>query len=219
MNSPRYIAIGDIHGCARSLDAMLGKLKPHDDRIHIFIGDYIDRGPDSRLVVKHLMNFTDVHTCIFLRGNHENMLLEALSTGNELLWHLNGGVSTLESYGVQSVAGIPRDHIRFFEDTRLWYNTDEYLFIHAGLDPERTVQQQLDDPATEEAALWERSHIDSPTQWEKTVVFGHTPVPEPITDNRKIGIDTGCVFARPGLGKLTAVLLPEMTFIEQPCLD
>ncbi len=220
MSHPQlFAAVGDIHGCARSLDAMLEKLAPMKDRTIVFIGDYIDRGPDSSGVIDLLLSFSRHHDCIFLRGNHEKMLLDVLENGDDHIWLINGGNNTLESYGVKSAHHIPEQHLDFIRATRLWYDTADYLFIHGGLQPEQRVGEQLENSRTKESALWERSHIHTPTAWEKTVVFGHTPVPQPIFEQHKIGIDTGCVYDRPELGKLTTVLLPEATCIEQTCLD
>ncbi len=219
MNSEKYIVIGDIHGCAKSLDALLGKVTPYSDRSHIFIGDYIDRGPDSRGVVDHVREFARSHRCVFLRGNHESMLMEAVETGNRTFWLMNGGMETLDSYDTNTPEEIPADHLRFFCETRLWLNTPEYLFIHAGLDPKRPVDEQLSDPDIEHTALWERRHVHRPVLWEKTVVFGHTPVTKPLIEERKIAIDTGCVFQGGAYGTLTALLLPEKTIITQVNLD
>lgn len=214
-----FIAIGDIHGCAQSLRALLEKTRPYRDRTHVFIGDYIDRGPDSRGVVEYLVDFARDHECVFLRGNHEMMLQDAIQSGKRSFWMINGGQETLESYGVASPSEIPAEHRRFLAETRLWYDTPEYLFIHAGLDPDRTVREQLSSPDVEHVALWERSHVNGPVKWEKPVVFGHTPVREPLIEERKMAIDTGCVFSGHGYGTLSALLLPEKTVISQKCLD
>ncbi len=220
MDSSQYLAIGDIHGCARTLDALTHKITSYHDHVHVFIGDYIDRGPDSRGVIDQLNAFSKEYHCVFIRGNHEKMLLDALQKKNEYLWFMNGGINTLASYGVSAVEEIPRDHLDFITATQLWYDTPEYLFIHAGLDPDRSIEEQFADHSTiEDAVLWKRNHIDASTNWEKTVVFGHTPVAEPFIDNQKIGIDTGCVYRHEGLGMLTAALLPEKSFIQQKCLD
>ena len=218
-DNKQYIAIGDIHGCAESLKALLGKIRPYRDRIHVFIGDYIDRGPDSRGVVDAVMDFARNHNCIFLRGNHENMLLDAIQTGERTFWIINGGHETLESYQVTDPVQIPDDHRQFLADGRLWFETPDYLFVHAGLDPELSVREQLGSRDVEHTALWERSHVHRQVVWEKPVIFGHTPVREPMIEDRKMAIDTGCVFPRQGYGKLSALLLPEKTIVSQECLD
>ena len=219
MNNERCIAIGDIHGCVRTLEALLKKLAKYKDRKFIFVGDYIDRGPDSKGVLDLIIRFSRDHDCLFLRGNHEQMLMDSLETGDHNLWLMNGGTQTLNSYDATYAVDIPAEHIEFFAQTPLWLDTTDYFYIHAGLDPKRTIKEQLNSPDIQEFGMWRRDHIDCQVKWEKTVVFGHTPLTEPLHDNRKIGIDTGCIFARQGFGLLTAVLLPEETFITQQCLD
>lgn len=211
----KYIAIGDLHGCARSLEALLKKLADISDRTHVFVGDYIDRGPDSKGVVTQVLDYSKSHHCVFLQGNHEKMLMDAINSGDMHHWLMNGGYQTLESYGVSSAYDIPREHLHFFSSTQLWFNTPDYLFIHAGLNPGLTIEEQLSKPDIDFSALWERSHVYSPVAWEKTVVFGHTPVAEPIIEEKKIAIDTGCVFFDKGYGTLSALLLPEKKIISQ----
>ncbi|MEX2657080.1 MAG: metallophosphoesterase family protein [Balneolales bacterium] len=219
MKPSRYIAIGDIHGCNRSLNTLLRRLEAYHDRTFIFIGDYIDRGPDSRSVAESLMQFSKQVSCIFLRGNHEQMMLDARKTGDLQLWFLNGGITTLNSYEIKSIHDLPDDHLVFYSATRLWYDTPDYLFIHAGLKPELPVGVQLNDPDISKCALWQRDHLNTSVNWEKTVVFGHTPLQEPLVANQKIGIDTGCVYRTGNLGTLTAAILPEESFIQQKNLD
>lgn len=221
MGAQKFIAIGDIHGCYESLNALLKKLEPFDDRQFVFIGDYIDRGPDSRKVIERLTEFQQVNDCVFLRGNHEQMLLEAHQKEKFKLWKMNGGKTTLDSYNADHVGMLPSAHLEFYKKTKIYYDTEEYFFVHAGLSPHKTIEQCLGDEEEMEGFLWERSHLNAfETSWEKTVVFGHTPRPHPIKKNGMIGIDTGCVFFnRRGYGKLTAVKLPEEEFIQQICLD
>lgn len=220
MSEDKYIAIGDIHGCLESFDALWEKLEPYYDRKFIFVGDYIDRGPSSKGVVDRMMELDEQFNCVFIRGNHEQMLLDAVKSGDRSLWMMNGGRTTLVSYGGFGDSGnIPEEHMEFYESTKLYYNTDRYFFVHAGIAPGKTIKQSLEDGDTNDF-LWERSHLQAiETPWEKTVVFGHTPQPQPIKKNNMIGIDTGCVFNRNGMGTLTAVKLPEEEFIQQDCLD
>lgn len=209
------IAIGDIHGCLTTLDALLHRLSPTDDDHLIFIGDYIDRGPDSKGVIDRLLTLGERYRCTFLRGNHESLMLDYLNHGAFELWQVNGGLATLESYMTeQRHLCIPEAHIRFVNDTQLYYDTPEYLFVHAGLRPELTVAENLEQ-CDEETFLWERSHLQArKLAWEKTVLCGHTPQAEPIERERLIVIDTGCVYHHhPHLGRLCAVRLPERAFV------
>lgn len=216
----QLVAIGDIHGCSQSLKALWEKLEPFSDASFIFIGDYIDRGPDSKGVVDFLLKAQNERNCIFLRGNHEQMLLDSFHSKREYNWLLNGGDTTLESYGVEGADQIPDDHLEFYINTKLYYQTDDYFFVHAGVPPHQPIWKSIESEENNDFFLWGRDHIDSfETPWEKTVIFGHTPRPYPIQKKNMIGIDTGCVYEKLGYGKLTAVLLPEQQFIQQTSLD
>lgn len=216
------IAIGDIHGCRQSLDGLLDQLNPSSDDHLLFVGDYIDRGPDSKGVIERLLDLREEVPCTFLRGNHEAMMIDYLDSGSFGLWRMNGGVSTLQSYlrNGNSEIEIPAAHAEFVRETKLYHETEDFLFVHAGLRPERTIEDNLEDP-DEEVLLWERSHLEaSKVAWEKTVVCGHTPQPHPINREKLILIDTGCVYhTKPGMGRLTAVHLPERRFVDVPYAD
>lgn len=221
MSEQKYIAIGDIHGCFHSMKALLEKLEPYYDRKFVFVGDYIDRGPGSKQVVDYLLDFKEKIDCVFLRGNHEQMLLDAFHHNKKEMWLMNGGRTTIESYGPEGgEITLPDSHKEFYENTRLYYDTENYFFVHAGLSPAKTIAESIEDEHEVKEFLWERSHLNAlETPWEKTVVFGHTPSSKPIRKEKMIGIDTGCVFNRVGYGKLTAAKLPEEEFIEQTAID
>lgn len=221
MSDRKIIAIGDIHGCLESMEGLLEKLSRYKDRQFVFVGDYIDRGPASKEVVDRLLELKEEVDCVFLRGNHEQMLLDAVKNNNRSLWMMNGGRSTLASYDMDNrIKEFPDEHWQFYEETRMFYETDDYFFVHAGLSPAKTIAQSLEDEEDQQEFLWERSHLNAfETPWEKTVVFGHTPRPHPLKKDQMIGIDTGCVYDRVGYGKLTAAILPEEEFIQQICLD
>lgn len=220
-HSENIIAIGDIHGCYRSVKALLEKLEVYDERQLLFVGDYIDRGPSSRQVVELMLELKKTRDCIFLRGNHEQMILDTIDRGRAGLWLHNGGDTTLQSYGLcRDDLNLPVEHIDFFRNTKLYHQTRNYFFVHAGLPPNQTIKQSLEDPEALREFLWTRDHLNTiETAWEKKVVFGHTPRTIPIEKNNMIGIDTGCVYSSFGYGKLTALLLPEEEFIQQKSLD
>jgi len=218
--SNQLIAIGDIHGCSQSLIALWKKLETYSDSTFIFIGDYIDRGPDSKGVVDFLLNAQEERDCIFLRGNHEQMLLDSLQSKRDYNWLLNGGDTTLQSYNADGAEQIPEDHTELYRSTELFYETEEDFFVHAGVPPYQPIKKSIESDEFYDFFLWGRDHIDSfETPWEKTVVFGHTPRPQPIQKKKMIGIDTGCVYEKLGYGKLTAVILPDQKFIQQTSLD
>ncbi len=209
------IAIGDIHGCARTLDALLRRVAPAPDDHLVFVGDYIDRGPDSQAVIERLLRLREEVACTFLRGNHEALMLDYLDRGAFDLWRSNGGVATLQSYanGQQHVH-VPEAHTEFIRKTELYLDTPEFFFVHAGLKPHLSIAENL-KRYDEDVFLWERGHIEAKRlAWEKTVVCGHTPQEEPINRDRLISIDTGCVYhMHPHLGRLSAVRLPERAFV------
>ena len=203
-------AIGDIHGCYDQLLDLLGRI-PIDwscDRM-VFMGDYIDRGPKSFEVVDYLVGLQDRHSrIVFLKGNHEQMLADYLSGKDRMTYLYNGGRQTLDSYlkhaGPNAQYPIPPAHLRFFESLALYYETEDYIFVHAGLRQDLPLDQQ--DP---EDMLWIREKfIDTKYEFGKRVVFGHTPLQEPLVEHNKIGIDTGAVYGN----KLTCVQLPEELF-------
>lgn len=209
------IAIGDIHGCARTLERLLEKIDPSLDDHLVFVGDYVDRGPDSKSVVEQLLNLQETHRCTFLRGNHEALMRTYLDGQDYSLWRVNGGDTTLDSYSNESrTIDIPETHETFLRSAELYYETPDFFFVHGGLKPHLTIRENL-DRFDEDVLLWERSHLDArDVAWEKTVVCGHTPRKEPIDRDHLIALDTGCVYyTHPGLGRLTAVYLPERTFV------
>lgn len=216
------IAIGDIHGCARSLDALLDRLEPGVNDHLVFVGDYTDRGPRSRETIERLITLGRMaHAgigprCTFLRGNHDQMMLDWIDHGASEMWFHNGGLTTIESYRLENgEIDIPSAHAAFLRSTRLYLVTDTYCFVHAGLDPMHSVEYNL-NCMTSDTFLWTRDHFSiSERQWEKTVVCGHTPVPRPIVTDDLIAIDTGCVFPHhPEFGKLTAIKLPSREIVQ-----
>lgn len=216
------IAIGDIHGCAASLDALLGEIEPTEDDHLLFVGDYIDRGPGSRAVIDRLLELEEAYECTFLRGNHEALMLDYLDAGAFNLWRINGGITTMQSYLSEdgSEVVIPEEHEAFVRNTKLYYETEDFFFVHAGLKADLTIEQNIDQFG-EEVFLWERAHLDADSfAWEKPVVCGHTPHAEPINRDKLLMIDTGCVYhEQPDMGTLTAVRLPERSFIEVSYAD
>ena len=211
-----YIAIGDIHGCAKTLEALLERLSPGPDDHIVFVGDYIDRGPDSKGVIDQLLALRETHTCTFLRGNHEVFFLNSVlgNGADSEVWHMNGGVQTLQSYAKDKQAQIPETHVEFIKNTKMYLDTPNYFFVHAGLQPHLTVAANLEEP-NEKVFLWDRSHLSARyLAWEKPVICGHTPQPDPINHPQLISIDTGCCYHDyPGMGRLCAVRLPEREFV------
>ena len=175
----------------------------------VFIGDYIDRGPHSVEVVDYLIQLKNrFPEVIFLKGNHEDMLDKFISGADRFTYLLNGGQQTLDSYLTKPVQSesfpIPPDHMEFFKSLRLFYETEEFIFVHAGLRPRVPLESQ-----NTEDLLWIRDKfVSSKYDFGKRVIFGHTPLKKPLVEPNKIGIDTGAVYGN----ALTCVQLPDLSF-------
>ncbi len=190
----RLLAVGDIHGCLDHLRRLLEEqVRPTGQDLLVFLGDYIDRGPDSRGVIEYLLELRErLPQTVFLKGNHEAMFLDFLAGRNHWLFIANGGDSTLESYQKAGDLRIPKAHVDFCAGLQLFHEAEGFIFVHAGLRPGIPLQQQQ-----EEDLLWiRREFIHSSYDWGKTVVFGHTPQKEPLVAANKIGVDTGAVYGR-----------------------
>lgn len=200
----RLIAIGDIHGQHEKLENLLAQIRPTQQDQLVFLGDYIDRGPDSKGVIDCLIRLgKDFPKTVFLRGNHEQMVLDLLDqrrrerTGGIWgwqVWLMNGGKEALESYGVEKIDEIPQSHKDFLENTRLWYRQDGFFFVHAGYDENYPLEDQEDGDL-----LWTRY---CPPGKKEIHVVGHTPVDdeEPFFEEGRYNLDTGATYG----GKLTA---------------
>lgn len=206
----KIFAIGDIHGCFDKLRKLVGKIEiDFDHDLLVFMGDYIDRGPDSYEVIEYLADLKNRYPrTVFLKGNHEEMLENYLSGADLLTFLINGGQQTLESYarkGDMSVTSpLPPKHLDFLGSLALFYETERHIFVHAGLREAVCLEEQK-----AEDLLWIRGQfVHSVYDFGKRVVFGHTPFSSPLVQVNKIGIDTGAVYGN----KLTCVQLPEGIF-------
>lgn len=210
-------AIGDIHGQFKMLVRLIADISPAKDDTLIFLGDYIDRGPDSYHVIECLVALSGKTDCVFLTGNHEDMLkkfMAAKHQGDKDLFTYNGGLSTLTSYAAHGYnlenGEMPEAHRRFFDGLLDYYKIDdpELFFCHAGIDPDTPFDQQnLYD------LIWNRNfhnHYAEHYDGTRVVVFAHTPEREVRNWNNAICIDTAAVFG----GKLTAVRMPEREFVQ-----
>ena len=218
----RIYAIGDIHGFADRLDALLGMIvadlaasSPVEAEA-VFLGDYIDRGPDSAAVLDRLARRDIPLPFVSLRGNHEALLLDVLADPAGMAhWCRSGGDATLASYDIDIsphgsgkaltrahkalLERMPEPHRRFLADTALHYVAGPYTFVHAGLRPGVPLDQQSEDDL-----LWIRdAFFRSAHSYDGVVVHGHTPRPRPENETHRINVDTG-VFK---YGILTCVVL------------
>lgn len=222
----RVYAIGDSHGCAHLLRALRETILEDSygadasgpaaaRRVVVYLGDYIDRGRESRdlldlLIEEPLPGFESV----YLMGNHDEFMVSCLEGKGDLsLWLYNGGDATLRSYGIdprtiygdatgiraELMARVPEQHRRFLKALRLSHIEGDYLFVHAGVRPGVPLQAQ--DPHD---LIWIREpFLSSADELGKVVVHGHTPASTPVVRANRIGIDTGAVYG----GHLTALVL------------
>jgi len=206
----RIYAVSDIHGCADRLQDVFAAIDHHLGRagparaLHVFLGDYIDRGPASRKTIDLLVERSRRHECVFLKGNHEAFMFEVLQDPSRLAaWKEYGGFQTLMSYGlapsinpdieeqkelVQALLqDMPDHHRRFFGSLRSSFACGDFFFVHAGVKPGVPLRQQR-----EEDLLWIRDEfLQSEENFGKFIVHGHTPVPKPEIRPNRINIDTG----------------------------
>ena len=168
----RTIAIGDIHGCSVALDKLLAAIHPTADDTLIPLGDFIDRGPDSRGVVQRLLDLQSKCTLIPIFGNHEEMLMQAGVGGeSETKFWLNcGGLATIESYG-GGLDSMPMEHIRLISQCRRWHETDTHLFLHANYLPHLPLDKQ---PPGHLRWISLFEYQPEAHQSGKTAVVGHT---------------------------------------------
>ncbi len=217
----RLYAIGDVHGCLDALEGVhrgivddLANRPPSDWRI-IHLGDYVDRGVDSRGVIDFLLaRIADDRRVLCLRGNHDEMFAAGLDGEPRAvqLWLSNGGDETLESYGVSLTAfldavragrsgsdTIPRTHRTFLDGLANSVRFGDFYFVHAGIDPVHPLDAQ-----EVEAQLWIRERfLTSGQEFDAVIVHGHTPVRRVAVRSNRIGIDTGAVFG----GALSCLVL------------
>ena len=168
----RLLAIGDIHGCNRALIALLEAVDPGPDDTLITLGDYVDRGSDSRGVIETLINLRPQTRLITLCGNHELMMLTSRDEGGEsiALWMINGGDMTVDSYRANTLDDIPSAHWDFLRECKRHHETEHHLFAHACLDPDLPLNTQPD-----EVLFWEHLSVEIRHKSGKQLVCGHTP--------------------------------------------
>jgi serine/threonine protein phosphatase 1 len=188
--SGRLFAIGDVHGCSSALDTLLELVEPTPEDTLIFLGDYVDRGPDARGVLDRLVELSKRENFVALRGNHDLWMLNARQDREWRTSWLDrgvGGMATLDSYKAQSFKDIPDSHWEFLENTKLYFETEKFIFTHAGIDGELDLKDQ-----SEEALLWRRVTACGPHYSGRTLICGHTAQKKgvPLDLGHAICIDT-----------------------------
>ena len=217
----RRFAIADIHGCARTLAALLAQIDLQRDDTLFLLGDYIDRGPDSKGVLDQLLALqADGFDLWPLRGNHEQMLLDALDDNTVLpFWKMNGGGATLYNFGVKHPKELPSRYLDFIASLPLLHLLDDYVLVHAGLDF-RTPAPITD--SSPRALLWTRDfRIDPAKLAGRTLVTGHNTVAlfviEAALTSCHIPLDN-CCFSRGEInyGALLALDLNQRQLLVMP---
>jgi serine/threonine protein phosphatase 1 len=191
----RTLVVGDIHGCSQALSAVLAAAALTDDDLVITLGDYVDRGPDSCGVLEQLLELYQTGRLIALRGNHDQMMLDAPNDNDSLrLWLACGGEETLASYGVAAptraaFADIPETHWSFLTEALVdWHEDDTHFYVHANAYPDLALDEQ---PVY--MLLWEKLFEPCEHVSGKVMVCGHTRMPDgrPRHFGKTICIDTG----------------------------
>ncbi len=209
----RILAISDIHGCLNTFKAILQQINYTKADQLFLIGDFIDRGPDSKGVIDHVwylqvQGFTI--TCI--KGNHEQMLLNGLKDWNKAkMWLIHGGSQTLDSFGAADMQAVPKKYIDWMENLPHYVEFQDYIFVHAGLN--------FDVPnpfEAEHSMLWIRDwypNVNFSWLGNRIIVHGHTPFKKTSIEEmfdkmdylQVLDIDAGCCFEYEGLGHLCCV--------------
>ena len=197
----RYIAISDIHGEVAKLENVLSKIDIRPDDIFVFMGDYIDRGPDSKSVIDRVIKQSETNRCIYLIGSHEYAYLHRNDKYYNYLFWTYGGKATIKSYG--DIENIEKVHGDFFKSLKFYHLTDKYLFVHAGINPDIPFDKQ-----SEVDLVYIRGKfIYSKHNLPQKINFGHTDSEKPYIADDKICIDTGC--GKYKNAHLTALILSE----------
>jgi serine/threonine protein phosphatase 1 len=171
----RIFAIGDIHGCSIAFDTIIAAVKPQSNDQIITLGDYIDRGPDSKGIIKRLLSWHHTGQLTALRGNHELMILDAKTNRQKKSrWRSCGGEETLASYAKSGKAGkladVPDSHWHFLKNVCVdWCETKTHFFVHANAHPDLPLAAQPDS-----MLFWEKFGLPLPHCSGKIMVCGHT---------------------------------------------
>jgi len=225
----RTFVIPDIHGCCRTFRQLLfNKLEiEKTDKLYL-LGDYIDRGPDSKGVIDTILELQrDGYDVQAIKGNHEQMLIEFIASNSDedlMDWLENGGDATLQSYDLENGGCIPREHIHFIKALPAFIATETHIFVHAGLDFD------LDEPiadTSQEFMLWSRENLDVVSEkiGGRKVIAGHTPryldELEESLDSDFIQLDNGCFLGDRfyGRGNLVALELNSNRLYVQENID
>ncbi len=230
--------IPDIHGCVKTLDSLLQQIQPKKTDHLIFLGDYVDRGPDSKGLIDLIMDLEENgYTLTTLRGNHEEFFLDSIKAESKVKrsffftekntekaqWFRFGGRDTVKSFGVKDLRNIPEKYIDWLKKLPYYLELEDYVIVHAALN--FNIDNPFEDTHT---MLWEKEfEVDRSKIGGRKLIHGHTPVSHEFiyecvnSDNFDfIDLDNGVyMVGRRGFGNLMALELNTKTLMVQPCLD
>lgn len=231
--------IPDIHGCFKTLLALFNDhIKPTTEDCIIFLGDYIDRGPESKAVIDFIINLQrSMPNVVALIGNHEDYLLKAhwhdlerktilglkTKSSTQKEWEKQGGATTLKSFGVKWPEDLPKIYIKWLMSLPYYHELDNFIMVHAGLNFEN--ENPFEDT---QAMMWSRDYEIIPEKiQDRTIIHGHVPVKLEFIDRTIksqdqlfIDLDNGIYMPnRNGYGNLVALELSKMKYVIQPTLD
>ncbi len=217
---PKRWAISDIHGCNKTFKQLLERMELQPDDYLYLLGDYINKGPRSKKVIKTILKLReDGHKVRCLIGNHEELLLRALEDPMLIpTFNQQGGKQTLKSFKVKTIADIPTEYLNFFYSLEYYIELEDFVLVHASLN-------FLDkNPFTDRfAMLWSRSNRIIPAKIQyRRIIHGHTPTKLTVIreglkkiKNYSICIDAGCVYKGEELGNLIALNLDTFEILVQ----
>jgi serine/threonine protein phosphatase 1 len=226
----KIYAISDIHGCSKTFNELLNKISFSTNDTLYLLGDYIDRGPGSIQTIDKVIELqSSGYNIKCLRGNHEQMMLNSIQhLSQSILWEKNGGDKVLDELGIHSASQIPQKYINFIEGLPYYIETDDFFFVHAGLN------LQIPDPLQDkESMIWIRNWEDSELVSEfldgKKLIHGHTPQSNQQIEKTfgyfcngyvsVLNIDNGCVFQYPNYNSLCLVNLTDGKLSFQPNIE
>lgn len=223
MSEKRFV-IADIHGCLNTFKYLVEDIIKPKDKDQIFLlGDYINKGPDSKGVIDYIFYLKKKgYRVKVLRGNHEQILLDALEgSASPLDFYDKGGINTLRSFYVDSIQKIPEEYIRFIRSLEYFIELPDYFLVHAGFN------FALQDPFSDKDAMINMRNMAIPPKFSRKIIHGHIPLPlhqviENVNQNENynVHLDCGCVYPyRNGMGFLAALELNSFKLYVKECID
>ena len=221
----KRFVLTDIHGCYQTFHYLMEEILQPDKNDNIYLlGDYINKGPMSKEVVDYIINLkSGGYKIHILRGNHEQVLLDAIETGETFDFYDKGGMFTLQSFGINSVHNFSDTYLGFFKSTEFYFELEDFLLVHAGFNFSNG--KAFSD--REAMMNYREMKVHAADTRGRKVIHGHIPTALKqvmegfkLKDNLDIHLDTGCVYPhRKGMGFLSAIELNEFKIYVKECID